>query len=623
MNAKTKILIVEHDVNDIELMLYELRKGEIDFESEIVQNQDDYIESIKNFVPDVILSDYSLPAFNGVRAFEIRETICPHIPFIFVSGTIGEENSIELIKNGLTDYVIKDKLFTLASKIKRALKEANEKQKRDKAEQERIETGRRLARAQQLAHMGSWELDFATGVVQFSDEACRIYGIPIKECSQTFDTWLSFIHSEDLDFLLKEVNRARELDQDSFIYHRIVLKNGLVKHIYSESKVEFDSTGKATGNYGIVHDITEKKIAEEQKEFDRNNLESLINNTKDLMWSVDKNFNLITSNQPFDEIVLLISGKTIEKGSSVLNFGFSPEHLARYKKYYERAFTGETFTEIEYTNTPYEFWSEISFYPICHESEIIGTACFSRDVTRRKLAEMAFTKISDDLTQRNKELEQFIYIVSHNLRAPVANILGYSDILTGKLYSDKEKDDIINGISTSITKLDAVIMDLNEILKIKDHLNNQKEKILFSEIINKIETNADHVYQKHFIKINHNFSEINEILNIKNYFQNIFYQLIANSIKFRRPGIPLVINIKSCNRLDNKFELIFEDNGMGIDLKKNKEKIFGLYMRFHPQIEGKGMSLFMIKSQIESIGGSIKVNSKVNEGTKFTIELEK
>lgn len=623
MNIKIKILIVEHDVNDIELILYELKKSEIEFETEIVHNQDDYIESIKNFIPNVILSDYSLPAFSGVRAFEIRETICPHIPFIFVSGTIGEENSIELIKNGLTDYVIKDKLFTLASKIKRALKEADEKQKRDKAEQERIESGRRLARAQQLAHMGSWELDFATGTIQFSDEACRIYGIPIKECNQTYDSWLSFIHIEDLDFLLKEIKRARELNEDSFFYHRIVLRNGLVKHIYSESKVEFDSNGVATGNYGIVHDITEKKLAEEQREFDRNNLTSLINNTKDLMWSVDKNFCLITSNQPFDEIVILISGKPIEKGDSVLFPGFPPEHLIRYKKYYERAFKGEAFTEIEYTDTPNKFWSEISFYPICHESEIIGTACFSHDITRRKLAELAFTKISDDLTQRNKDLEQFIYIVSHNLRAPVANILGYSDILTTKLYSDKEKDDIINGISTSITKLDAVIMDLNEILKIKNHLNNQKVRILFSEVLNEIESDFKHLYQQQLIKISHNFSEVDEISNIENYFQNIFYQLITNSIKFRRPGIPLVINIESRNSLDNKFELIFEDNGMGIDLEKNKEKIFGLYVRFHPQIEGKGMNLFMIKSQIESIGGNIKVESKVNEGIKFTIELEK
>jgi two-component system sensor histidine kinase UhpB len=126
--AKTKILIIEHNPVDIELMLFELRKGGIDCQSEVVQNEGDYTIALKTLVPDIILSDFSLPSFDGPTAFKIRQQLAPDIPFIFVSDNIGEENSIEYIKNGVTDYVLKDKLFTLPTKVRRALIESKEKQ---------------------------------------------------------------------------------------------------------------------------------------------------------------------------------------------------------------------------------------------------------------------------------------------------------------------------------------------------------------------------------------------------------------------------------------------------------------------------------------------------------------
>ena len=122
-----RILIVEHDANDLDLLCYTLNKSGIPYQPEIVDSKKTFRKVLINFVPDIILSDFSLPAFSGAEAFEIRQQIAPHIPFIFVSGNIGEETLLELIKNGLTDYVTKDKLFTLIFKITRALKEAMEK----------------------------------------------------------------------------------------------------------------------------------------------------------------------------------------------------------------------------------------------------------------------------------------------------------------------------------------------------------------------------------------------------------------------------------------------------------------------------------------------------------------
>lgn len=264
MKNKIKILIAEHDAVDLELMHHELKLGGIDYISETVDNEKVYTMALQIFIPDIILCDYNFPYFDGPAAFKIRQRLAPDTPFIFVSGTIGEEKSIELIKNGVTDYVLKDKLFTLCPKVIRALKEANELQQKKKTEQELVRSESRLARAQQIAHMGSWELNFATNIVRWSDEACNIYGLAPGQNLQSFETAVSFIHPEDADIELYKVGSFRNSLSDFSSNYRIVRSNGSVRHIYSESKLEFDLNGKPTGLHGIMQDVTEKDLLDRE-----------------------------------------------------------------------------------------------------------------------------------------------------------------------------------------------------------------------------------------------------------------------------------------------------------------------------------------------------------------------
>jgi len=262
MKTEIKILIAEDDSNDLELLHHELKRSGINYISEAVQNEPDYINALENFVPDIILSDYTFPSFSGPAAFKIRERIAPDTPFIFVSGTIGEERSIEHIKTGVTDYVLKDKLFSLHPKVIRALQESKEKQEKRKAEEDLKLSESKLARAQHLAHMGNWELDFSGNMVRLSDEACRIYGLLPGQNQQSFETWLSFIHPDDLDPVTRKIEESRDSFSDFSISYRIVHNNASVRHIYSEGKLEFDSDDKSSGLYGIVQDVTEKVFLE-------------------------------------------------------------------------------------------------------------------------------------------------------------------------------------------------------------------------------------------------------------------------------------------------------------------------------------------------------------------------
>ena len=130
MAVNLNILILEDNQNDADLLDRELKKSGLNFTSKIIKTREEFEDALQNFNPDIILSDYSLPAFDAVTAFRIKQNKYPHIPFIIVSGIIGEENAVELIKNGVTDYAPKNKLFTVPSKIDRALKDNEERKEK-------------------------------------------------------------------------------------------------------------------------------------------------------------------------------------------------------------------------------------------------------------------------------------------------------------------------------------------------------------------------------------------------------------------------------------------------------------------------------------------------------------
>ncbi|WNH14441.1 PAS domain S-box protein [Thalassobellus suaedae] len=226
-----------------------------------------------------------------------------------------------------------------------------------------------------------------------------VYGSPSikKILGYTKEEYLNkypqnLIHPEDLKEYLKKRNKTSQKLGGSFHFeHRRLHKNG--SWIWCDGTVtNHFNVPQLNGLVSNFRDISEKKLNDIEKEFDKNNLHALINNTKDLMWSVDKDFHLITSNERFDEAMKLNLGKIITKRTNILSTLLNPEQRKRYKIFYKRAFTGDTFTEVEYTNSPIEIWSEISFYPIFKGKEVIGTACHSQDITERKKTETLLRK---------------------------------------------------------------------------------------------------------------------------------------------------------------------------------------------------------------------------------------
>lgn len=702
MEIKIKILIAEHDPYKLELLERELIRGGIDYISEVVRNEKDYTNALITFVPDIILFDYSFPSFDGPAAFKLNEKNAPDTPFIIVSGTIGEERVVERPRSGVTDYALKDSLFTLIPKVNRALRESKERQQKKQAYQELKESEKKYRQIVETAQEGIWLIDANHKTTFVNDKMCEIFGysreemmdqdifyfmdeegkemamssmekrkpgiaghyhfkyisrdgkeiwtnvsanplfndkgeyagslamitnisdeknaekklnkinrlytlssqvnqniVHIKDEEELFrnscqiaydfgkfkiawigifnreteritmvdqkgmpgeyaslfidvsyqkggpldhvlrtgsyylcndvvkslelEHWKPFaakqgicslivlpvkksgsligtfnLYSSELDFFDKEEialllsvsedisfaldifekakkqketeelifkteTRFRALIEKSVDMKTLSTSGGQI--LYGSSSItkflgytmdEFigrnvldfthpddkisrqiimnllDTPGKSffleqrmlhkNGSWincagtmtNMLHepgvnalvsnfrDVSEKKIIETQMEFDRINLDALINNTTDLMWSVNRDLKLITFNRPFFETIKLFSGKTLAKGDDVFSAALSPEQFDRFRLLYSRAFSGESFIEIEHIEAPIESWSEISFYPIRNGGEIVGTACHSRDITERKSAEEA---VLYSLNEKNTILE--------------------------------------------------------------------------------------------------------------------------------------------------------------------------------------------------------------------------
>ncbi len=265
-------------------------------------------------------------------------------------------------------------------------------------------------------------------------------------------------------------------------------------------------------------------------------------------------------------------------------------------------------------------WFQVRVTP--SQDEIInGAVIMHLNITEKKLHEIQKEKLMEDVVQRNKNLEQFSYIISHNLRLPVANIIGLTSLLQEANLDKETLDHINNLIIVSADKLDEIIKDLNNILQAKNKITQRKESVNFTNLATDIYLGIETIVKAENAKITWDFSAAPEMITVKSYLHSIFYNLITNSLKYRQQDTNLSIEISS-QIISNKIILLFKDNGLGMDLEKDNNMVFELYKRLHSEYaEGKGVGLYMVKTQVETLGGVVSVKSEVNKSTEFRIEF--
>lgn len=266
-------------------------------------------------------------------------------------------------------------------------------------------------------------------------------------------------------------------------------------------------------------------------------------------------------------------------------------------------------------------WVEGSVTNMLDDGGVHALVAKFRDITDRINAEQQQQELIRDLNKKNQELNQFVYIISHNLRTPLSNLIGLIDILEGDLLDDYNKG-IVELFKNSTDRLNETVFDLTHMLGMKDNEGTKTTCIDVRKVFEKVCFSFSEQIRTMGVTIISSFKCTHVLFN-KSYLESVLMNLMSNAIKYRDHSRSLEIGISLEHDEQQNCVLTFSDNGTGIDIDANKNELFGLHQRFHNHINGNGVGLFITKSQITSLGGTIDVSSKVNEGTTFSITFRK
>jgi signal transduction histidine kinase len=269
-----------------------------------------------------------------------------------------------------------------------------------------------------------------------------------------------------------------------------------------------------------------------------------------------------------------------------------------------------------------EYWVNLTFIPITNkDNQNTHWISIQRDITEEKGKEKEREQLIKELTLNNADLKQFSYITSHNLRAPLSNLRGLLALLEDIEIKDEELKEIINGFERSTQQLNETINDLVNVIIIKDKPSIEREPIVVREVFENVFNQLGFLINNLNPIIKLDIDKVPTLQVNKSYFESILLNLTTNALRYHEPSRQLNISFTAKNK-GNTIYLYFKDNGLGIDLKRHKDKIFGLYQRFHDNPDSKGLGLYLVKSQVESMGGTITVDSEVGIGTTFTITFK-
>ncbi|HEX8461112.1 MAG TPA: PAS domain-containing sensor histidine kinase [Segetibacter sp.] len=250
------------------------------------------------------------------------------------------------------------------------------------------------------------------------------------------------------------------------------------------------------------------------------------------------------------------------------------------------------------------------------EGRFLEILSIGHDITSLILRQEELETLVGVTAEQNKRLVNFTYIVSHNIRSHVANIIGIINL--NDMDDSMDDKTALQIINKSTKSLDETIHNLNDIITIQSNTNLPLNNINIHSEISRIVQSIAVLVTNAGTTINYLFDKNEHLKTNSSYFESIILNLITNALKYKTPDIDLVVDLDVY--IEGVFKVItFKDNGIGIDVKKYRDRLFGMYNTFHGNKDARGMGLFIIKTQIEAMKGKIEIESEAGKGTTFKI----
>lgn len=492
-----------------------------------------------------------------------------------------------------------------------------------------------LDRTNEIARIGTWEVDLISDKILWSRVTKEIHEVP-KDYEPELEGAINFFkEGESRSKIQQVVTEAIDKGTPYDVEVELVTAKGNVVWARAIGQSEFHQ-GKCKRLYGVFQDIDKVKRAELELNTANEELKAIFNsgyvsiigtNTEGLIthfnegaevllqYSADEMINLKTPKVLHVKEEVIARGQELTKllGREISGFDVIVE-LAKEGQYESREWTyvrkdGSTFP-VHLIVTAIKN----------HKNEITGFLGVAADITERKKVENEIRSLLSITEKQNDRLRNFAHIVSHNLRSHSGGISGLIELFKLEL-PDLANNELLKLLNSSAENLKQTVNDLTEIVKVNLTIE-ELQHIQISGVIEKNIKSLSSQISRTEIKIINDIPNAIQIQGISAYIDSIVLNMITNAIKYKSEVRESFLRIYY-EEDKSTITLFFQDNGLGIDLNKHGDKLFGMYKTFHRHDDSRGIGLFITKNQVESMGGKITAESEVNIGTTFKIIFKK
>ncbi len=501
-------------------------------------------------------------------------------------------------------------------------------------EQEKQRIEEILDRTNEVARIGTWEVDLIQHKVTWSRITREIHEVDL-DFEPQLETGIQFYkEGSSREIISRAVEAAIESGINFDVEVELVTAKGNLLWTRSIGQVELKN-GKCVRLYGVFQDIDQTKRTEEALHLSNVELNTIFDAGYVSIIGTDIDGQITHFNKGAERLLQysreeMIGHKTVQllhlneeiiKRGVELSEQFG-KNIAGFDVFLQMAKI-EDFEIREWTYVR----KDGTYFPVQlvvtaiknSIGEIVGFLGVGTDISALKNAENELKSVLDITTDQNERLKNFAYIVSHNLRSHTGNL----DMVVDLYIQENEgvgNNEYIKLLNSALKNLKETIANLNEVVLI----NTSNDHLVPINLFNLIDTAAKSVSQianSASVKIINQVDVKTNMLGIYAYAESIILNFITNGIKYRSLDRPANVTF-STTTTSEYLILIIADNGIGIDMKKNRSKIFGMYKTFNGNEDARGIGLYISKNQIEAMGGKVEVESELDKGTIFKIYLK-
>ncbi|MDB5141467.1 MAG: hypothetical protein JWQ66_180 [Mucilaginibacter sp.] len=466
---------------------------------------------------------------------------------------------------------------------------------------------------------GIWEYNIITKDVKWSSGFYTVLGYEVGDITPSYDFFFeNLLYYEDKPVLLRSMNRHQHDPAETVLIRLLTKKSGYHWFESTIKKWGDKTEPKITGTIVDAHNFKLLELRANRNDF---LFKETIKIAKIGGWEIDvKSMTLSLTREAYDIFELQDKVKlTIEE---VISF-FEPQYrdaissaidnIVKYSKPFDLELVFRTAKNNQ-------IWLRAKGLAVIDDyGQCITARCIFQNIDYIKKKELDVQDAVGLLSDQNKRLQNFAYIVSHNLRSHTGNLQFMVNLHDQTEHPDDRKE-IFSHIKSISESLKTTIDHLSEIVKIQTEIGKERKRLDFERTFKNVMSALENNIEATQAEIQYDFSKCPDVNYIPAYLESIFQNLLTNSLKYKSPNRKPLIKCSSAREGANTY-LYFEDNGLGIDMARYGDSVFGMYKTFHQNPEAKGIGLFITRNQIEALGGTINIESKVNEGTKFTIKL--